>query len=104
VAQLLAAGIDANATNAALATPLHYGVASEPIVSRLLKAGANPNARSAGTGTPLHSAAALAESFPVVKRLIDAGAEVDRARAPQSPFEPRDTPLSIAALRETNAR
>jgi ankyrin repeat protein len=98
VTQLLAAGFDVNATSAALATPLHYGVASEPVVGLLLKAGANPNARSTGTGTPLHSAAALAESFAVAKRLVDAGAEVDPARTPQSPFEPRDTPLSIAAF------
>ena len=60
-------------------------LARDAVVGLLLKAGANPNARSAGTGTPLHSAAALADSFAVVKRLLDAGAEVDLARAP-GPF------------------
>ncbi len=98
VSRLLGAGFDANATNTALATPLHYGVGSEEVVMLLLKAGANPNARSAGTGTPLHSAATLSESFAVVKRLIDAGAEPDLARVPLFPFEPRDTPLSLAAF------
>jgi ankyrin repeat protein len=98
VARLLEAGFDPNATNTALATPLHYGVSNEQVVILLLKAGANPKARSAASGTPLHSAAALAESFAVAKRLLDAGAEVDLARAPQAPFEPRDTPLSLAAF------
>ena len=46
VAQLLEAGSDARATNNAGATPLHYGVGNERVVSLLLKASANPNARS----------------------------------------------------------
>ena len=97
VAQLLAAGLDARATNNAGATPLHYGVANERVVSLLLKAGANPNARSAAGGTPLHAAAGRPESFEQVKRLVEAGAEADPARVPSTPFEPRDTPLSLAA-------
>ncbi|MBL9136829.1 MAG: ankyrin repeat domain-containing protein [Verrucomicrobiales bacterium] len=98
VAQLLEAGFDARATNNAGATPLHYGVGSGHVVELLLKAGANPNARSVAGGTPLHAAAGRAESFVQVKRLVEAGAEVDPVRVPSAPFEPRDTPLSIAAF------
>ncbi|MCC7374579.1 MAG: ankyrin repeat domain-containing protein [Verrucomicrobiales bacterium] len=98
VTQLLNAGSDSRATNHAGATPLHYGVADEAVVNLLLKAGANPNARSIAGGTPLHAAAGRPESFAQVKRLAEAGAEIDPARVPSSPFEPRDTPLSIAAF------
>jgi len=95
---LLGAGADARATNSAGATPLHYGVGNERVVGLLLKAGANPNARSSAGGTPLHAAAGRPESFAAVKRLVEAGAEVDPARVPSTPFEPRDTPLSLAAF------
>ncbi|HRI13800.1 MAG TPA: ankyrin repeat domain-containing protein [Verrucomicrobiota bacterium] len=98
VAQLLEVGFDARATNSAGATPLHYGVGNELVVGLLLKAGANPNARSIAGGTPLHAAAGRPESFAQVKRLVEAGAEVDPVRLPSSPFEPRDTPLSLAAF------
>lgn len=98
VAQLLEAGADARATNSAGATPLHYGVGNERVVGLLLKAGANANARSVAGGTPLHAAAGRPESFAQVQRLVEAGAEVDPVRVPTSPFEPRDTPLSLAAF------
>lgn len=98
VARLLEAGSDARATNGAGATPLHYGVGNGRVVELLLKAGANPNARSVAGGTPLHAAAGRPESFTQVKRLVEAGAEVDPVRIPSAPFEPRDTPLSLAAF------
>lgn len=98
VESLLEAGADVRATNNAGATPLHWGVGSERVVGLLLGAGANPNAHSLAGGTPLHAAAGRPESFAQVKRLLDAGAEVDAARIPTTPFEPRDTPLSLAAF------
>lgn len=98
VAQLLEAGSDARATNNAGATPLHYGVARDQVVKLLLKAGANPNAPSVAGSTPLHSAAARPNSFPQVKMLLDAGAMPDPTRTPQTPFETRETPLSLAAF------
>ncbi|MBL9128093.1 MAG: ankyrin repeat domain-containing protein [Verrucomicrobiales bacterium] len=97
VGALLEAGADVRATNNAGATPLHWGVGSERVVGLLLEAGADPNARSLAGGTPLHAAAARPESFAQVKRLLEAGAEVDPLRIPTTPFEPRDTPLSLAA-------
>ncbi|MBN9688786.1 MAG: ankyrin repeat domain-containing protein [Verrucomicrobia bacterium] len=98
VALLLEAGSDARATNNAGATPLHYGVGNERVVALLLKAGANPNARSVAGGTPMHSAAARADSFATIKRLVEAGAEVDLGRVPSASLEPSDTPLSLAAF------
>ncbi len=98
VALLLEAGSDPRATNSAGATPLHYGVGNERVVALLLKAGANPNIRSAAGGTPMHAAAGRPESFATIKRLVEAGAEVDPGRVPSGPFEPRDTPLSLAAF------
>lgn len=66
-------------------------------MSLLLKAGANPNARSMSGGTPLHAAAGRPESFAQIRLLVEAGAEADPVRVPSTPFEPRDTPLSLAA-------
>lgn len=98
VAALINAGANVNATNNAGATPLHYGVGSEPIVAQLLKAGANPNARSKAGNTPLHSAAARTDAFAQVKRLLEAGAQVNVVRIPGDPSDISQTPLSLAAF------
>ena len=94
VSRLLAAGLDLRATNAAGATPLHYGTGDERIVRVLLRAGADPNARSVDGATPLHTAAARPGSQATVRRLLDAGAAVDATRpAFLAGF---DTALSLA--------
>lgn len=81
VSRLLAAGADARLTNAAGATPLHYGTGSERIVRELLQAGADPQAKSLNGATPLHTAAARTRAHRSVKLLVDAGADPDAPRA-----------------------
>lgn len=83
VETLLRQGADPNALNAYGATPLHYGIGSERIVAALLARGARPNVVSQAGVTPLFGAVGQAESFAVVRRLIEAGADVN---------QPRDTP------------
>jgi len=80
VSRLLAAGLDARATNSAGATPLHYGTGNATIVRALLAGGADPNARSASGSTPLHSAASRPGGFQIVKLLIQAGADLNAQR------------------------
>jgi ankyrin repeat protein/mono/diheme cytochrome c family protein len=77
---LLAQGADANALNRAGATPLHYGVTSERIVAALLSHGAKPDVASNIGVTPLLGAVAIPDSFPVVRRLVAAGANVNVRR------------------------
>lgn len=80
VEALLAQGADVNALNAAGATPLHYGIVSERIVAALLSHGAKPDVVSGVGVTPLLGAVARADSYPVVRRLIEAGANVNAQR------------------------
>jgi ankyrin repeat protein len=80
---LLAQGTDANALNRAGATPLHYGVTSERIVAALLDHGAKPDVVSSVGVTPLLGAVAMPNSYPVVQRLVAAGADVN-ARRPRA--------------------
>jgi ankyrin repeat protein len=95
VSLLLGADFDPRVTNAAGATPLHYGIANEQIVRDLLRGGADPNARSVAGVTPLHAASAKPDSFASVKRLLDAGAKVD---APRPVFPAGElTALALAA-------
>ncbi len=77
VRALLARGADASATNEALATPLHYGCGSEPVVRALLASGAKPDPVSKAGVTPLMGAAAQARSAATVRRLVEAGADVN---------------------------
>ena len=56
VRALLAAGAEADARNAAEATPLIYGAGHAEIVRALLARGANPNATSTLKNTPLIAA------------------------------------------------
>jgi ankyrin repeat protein len=76
VTALLQAGAEVDAQNAAGATPLLYGAGHAGIVRALLARGASPNAASNLQVTPLMAAAAHADSFDVVRLLIDAGADV----------------------------
>ncbi len=80
VEQLLAAGADPNALNAAGATALHYGTGSARIVKALLARGAKADVISKDDLTPLMTAVPRAESFAVVKLLVDAGADVNFGR------------------------
>jgi ankyrin repeat protein len=98
VEALIKTGANVNATNQAGATPLHYGVGTERVVALLLEAGANPNACSITGNTPLHSAAARPDAFAQVKRLLEAGAQVNAVRPAQDPFDIPQTPLSLAAF------
>jgi ankyrin repeat protein len=82
VQALLAAGADADAKNAAEATPLLYGAGHAEIVRALLTRGANPNAVSALKNTPLMAAVSHPESFAAAKLLLDAGADVHGVKKP----------------------
>lgn len=77
---LLAAGADPNAVNDAGASPLHYAVASERMVAALLAHGAKPEVMSKIGVTPLLGAAGKPDSYPVVRRLIEAGANINAQR------------------------
>lgn len=75
VEALLAAGAEANARNAAGATPLLYGAGHAEIVRLLLAAGAAPDARSLDQATPLSVAVGHADGFESVQRLLAAGVD-----------------------------
>ncbi len=81
VETLLARRADANATNHAGATPLHYGIGDERILRALLAHGANPNAISKAGMTPLLSAVHRADSHAVVRLLVAAGADINVERS-----------------------
>ena len=83
VEDLLARGADANATNHARATPLHYGTGSERIVRALLQAGAGVDAVSAAGLTPLLTAVARDRSVEVARQLLESGANAN-ASVPRS--------------------
>ena len=76
VRALLASGAEADAKNAAEATPLLYGAGHAEIVRALLARGANPNAVSALKNTPLMAAVSHADSLEAVRLLLDAGADI----------------------------
>lgn len=78
---LLGRGADAKAINHAGATPLHYGVGNERIVTALLAHGAPAEAVSKLSITPLLGAVAYADAYPVVQRLIAAGAKTNHGVA-----------------------
>ncbi len=77
---LLAAGGDPDALNEAGATPLHYAITSERMVAALLARGAKPDVVSKQGITPLLGAAETPNSFPVVRRLVEAGANLNAQR------------------------
>lgn len=95
VVRLLAAGADVRATNSIGATALHYGTGSDAIVRDLLRAGAEPSAKTVSGSTPLHTAASRPGSYRSVKRLLDAGAEVDVMRSSSYEIGPM-SPLTLA--------
>jgi ankyrin repeat protein len=75
VGALLAAGANPNAQNEDGGTALMYAIDSEEKTKLLLDHGANPNLRSGEGRTPLVVAAARAGSYPVVKLLLERGAD-----------------------------
>ena len=94
VEDLLARGADANATNHARATPLHYGTGSERIVRALLQAGAGVDAVSAAGLTPLLTAVARDRSVEVARQLLESGANAN-ASVPRSDGPYRALTLAI---------
>jgi ankyrin repeat protein len=82
VKALLAAGAEADAKNAAQATPLIYGAGHAEIVRALLAGGANPNAVSTLKNTPLMAAVSHADSFEAARLLLEAGADVHAVKQP----------------------
>ena len=76
VESLLKRGADANVLNDAEATPLLYGITRIEIVEALLEHHADPNAKSKTGMTPLLAAATRGQSFPIIKMLVDAGADI----------------------------
>jgi ankyrin repeat protein len=73
---LLDAGADPNVQNDAGATALLWAVPDLPLVSLLLDRGANPNVRASSGRTALLRASGIHGAAAVVRRLLDAGAEV----------------------------
>jgi ankyrin repeat protein len=73
---LIGQGAKVNAVNQEGATPLIYGVGSEPIVRSLLRHGANPNLASKLQITALQAAVVHQNSHRVVALLLQAGADV----------------------------
>jgi ankyrin repeat protein len=85
VRELLERGADANATNNAKATPLLYGTGNDAIVRALLEHHASTEAM-----TPLMSAVWHGESFALVRRLVEAGANIRATRKDKGePKKPR---------------
>jgi len=73
---LLERGAKPDPLNEDGATPLLYGAGNEEIVRALLGHGANPNLASKLELTPLMASAAHRDSHRIVRRLLDAGADV----------------------------
>ena len=78
---LLESGADAKAADDSGVTALMWAVPSLEKTSLLIERGADVNARSADGRTPLLIASALPGSAPVVKLLLDQGADI-KARGP----------------------
>lgn len=80
VSDLLAAGADANARDAAGSTVLSYAVDSRDraLVESLLKKGANPNSRDRSGVTPLLRAV-MNRDVEIIRLLIDNGADANVA-------------------------
>src|SRR5262249_36774345 len=73
---LLDHGANPNTQNEDGGTALMYALEDAPKVELLLKSGANPNLRSGEGKTALHIAAPMARSYPVVKALLEGGADI----------------------------
>src|SRR5688500_13166304 len=81
VATLIQRGADVNAANDEGATALMWAVTDLEKTTLLLDAGANVNAASADARTPLIIAAGIRGAAPVVRLLLEKGADL-KARAP----------------------
>ncbi|MBL8214039.1 MAG: ankyrin repeat domain-containing protein, partial [Bryobacterales bacterium] len=90
---LLANGADARATNRRKTTPLHWAVHDPAKTALLLKHGAPIDAKQVEGRTPLYQAASLGNALPVVRLLLDRGAN------PNLPMVTGTTPLIAAAIR-----
>lgn len=95
VETLLDRGADPNERNDAGATALMWGVDDLEVTQALLEYGAEPNARSDDFRTPLLIASGRAGDEPIVRLLIDFGANVG-VKAPSAGLGDV-TPLSEAA-------
>ncbi len=91
-------GIDKDARDSVLRTPLHWAAIynSEAVAKLLIDAGADKDAKNKYLSTPLHFAA-VHNSEAVAKLLIDAGADKD------AQTENLLTPLHFAAIRNSEA-
>jgi ankyrin repeat protein len=96
VESLLAAGADANARNQFGATPLHYGIGSERVVVALLAHGARTEIVSDAGVTPLLGAVSRNDSIGVVRRLVEAGADVNLTRPDRGERTRGERVLSLA--------
>jgi hypothetical protein len=83
--QLLSAGADSNAANAAGATPLMWAVPDVEKLRLLLDAGADVNARSEENRTALVIAAGIVGAGPAVNLLLERGANASAPLAGGNP-------------------
>lgn len=77
VANLLVCGVNPNATDSLLRSPLHLSASRgyKEVVSLLIKYGADPNQKDIIGNTPLHLAACT-NNIEIVTLLLDAGTDV----------------------------
>ena len=74
---LLDKGADVNAPNRRKSTPLFWALHDEAKVRLLLAAGAKVDARSNDGRTPLYLVASIPNAIPVLRLLLDKGADVN---------------------------
>ena len=90
---LLDAGAEVNAANRRRSTPLHWSLHDEAKVRLLLSRGAAINAKQVEGRTPLYIAASMGQGAPLVKLLLENGANPALATANGM------TPLMAASVR-----
>jgi ankyrin repeat protein/mono/diheme cytochrome c family protein len=90
---LLEKGADVHAKNRRSSTPLFWAIHDEAKVRMLVSSGAAVNAKQIEGRTPIYQAASLANGLPVLRFLLEKGAD------PDVPILAGGTPLMAAAAR-----
>src|SRR6202022_1519264 len=79
---LLEHGADVNAGNKRKSTPLFWSMHDEAKVRLLLEHGASVNARNVDGRYPIYQAAVMANAVPVLRLLLDKGADSNAKTPP----------------------